>query len=417
MSAGKRWTATVDEHGRLVLPPEAAVMLGLLPGASTQLEVEGDELRVLRPVSHLARVYVEPTSLCNFDCRTCMRNVWDEPLGHMSAETYARVLAGLESVCPRPEVFFGGYGEPLAHPRMIDMVRQAKAAGARVELITNGTLLDDETSAALISLGLDRLWVSLDGATPDSYADVRLGGALPDVVRNLTRLYQLRLTAGTALPRIGVAFVAMKRNLHDLPALIRMGRLFGADRFSISNVLAHTPELRGEVLYERSMYELDGPVSEWFPQLSLPRMDWNGDTSAALLQALSARCALMVARRPVGLGASACPFLQKGSLAVRWDGQVSPCLPLLHAHTSYLGHHPRLSGDYQVGSLESRGLAEIWQDPDYVALRERLQSFDFSPCVYCNSCEMAEKNQEDCFGNTAPACGGCLWAQGIIQCP
>jgi hypothetical protein len=30
---------------------------------------------------------------------------------------------------------------------------------------------------------------------------------------------------------------------------------------------------------------------------------------------------------------------------------------------------------------------------------------------------MTESNQEDCFGNTFPTCGGCLWAQGFIRCP
>jgi hypothetical protein len=52
-----------------------------------------------------------------------------------------------------------------------------------------------------------------------------------------------------------------------------------------------------------------------------------------------------------------------------------------------------------------------------VALRERLLAFDFAPCTVCNSCDMADENLEDCFGSTAPACGGCLWAQGFIQCP
>jgi hypothetical protein len=30
---------------------------------------------------------------------------------------------------------------------------------------------------------------------------------------------------------------------------------------------------------------------------------------------------------------------------------------------------------------------------------------------------MADENLEDCFGSPTPACGGCLWAQGFIQCP
>jgi hypothetical protein len=30
---------------------------------------------------------------------------------------------------------------------------------------------------------------------------------------------------------------------------------------------------------------------------------------------------------------------------------------------------------------------------------------------------LLESNEEDCYGNTFPVCGGCLWAQGVIQCP
>jgi len=62
--------------------------------------------------------------------------------------------------------YFGGIGEPLFHPRTVEWVAQAKAAGARVELITNGTLLTEKRSRQLIDAGLDLLWVSIDGASP-----------------------------------------------------------------------------------------------------------------------------------------------------------------------------------------------------------------------------------------------------------
>jgi len=39
------------------------------------------------------------------------------------------------------------------------------------------------------------LWVSLDGATPDSYADVRLGAALPEVLANLKSFRNIRMEA------------------------------------------------------------------------------------------------------------------------------------------------------------------------------------------------------------------------------
>ena len=65
------------------------------------------------------------------------------------------------------------------------MVARAKETGANVELITNGTLLTRDLSHRLIDAGLDMLWVSLDGATPESHADVRLGSALPEVLANI----------------------------------------------------------------------------------------------------------------------------------------------------------------------------------------------------------------------------------------
>ena len=57
----------------------------------------------------------------------------------------------LKSIEPRPTIFFGGLGEPLFHKDMVDWIAQAKALGATVELITNGTLLTEEMARALIA--------------------------------------------------------------------------------------------------------------------------------------------------------------------------------------------------------------------------------------------------------------------------
>ncbi len=405
----------LDAQGRLNLPPDLAARLGLQPGGRAAYVLQGNDLRLLRSTDALARVYLEPTNLCNLDCATCMRNVWDEPLGWMQPDTFQRVLEGLRSFSPTPLVFFGGYGEPLAHPRILEMIRAVRALGAPVELITNGILLDEAKAAALIEAGVDTLWVSLDGATPESYADVRLGDELPRVIANLQRLRELRDRAGSPGPQLGIAFVAMRRNIADLPALLRLGLSLGAKRFSISNVLAHTPELRSEVLYEHSQYEPPGNGSR--PVFDLPRIDFSPELGAAIAEAQHAGCRLVLDGEAPAARTNTCPFVAKNSLSVRWDGSVSPCLPLLHSHDSYLDDHERRSHAFSVGSLNEHSLPNLWLDPSYRALRERLLAFDFSPCVTCNTCENSYQNVEDCFGNQLPACGGCLWAQGLIQCP
>jgi MoaA/NifB/PqqE/SkfB family radical SAM enzyme len=401
---------TVGHDGRLSLPEDIIKDLGLTPGESLFMETSSEGLH-LRPSPHrLARIYIEPTNACNLDCRTCMRNVWDEPLGRMDWRTFERILTGVCAQDPRPQVFFGGFGEPLAHPDIRRMVAAASQAGCEVELITNATLLNETTAAWMVDAGLYRLWVSIDGATPQSYADVRLGDALPGIIANLEHMQYLKEGLGLPTPKLGIAFVAMKRNIADLPAVIALGKRLGADKFSISNLLPHTVELRDEILYARGLSDGECQPSHWSPEVELPRMDIDETTLASLADVLNAG-------RAGGRAANRCPFIDKGSVSIRWDGEVSPCLPLLHSHTSFLDENQRTSHAYAVGNINDRSLPELWRDPGYSALRARLRSFDFSPCTFCNSCEMAESNREDCFGNSEPACGGCLWAQGFIQCP
>jgi MoaA/NifB/PqqE/SkfB family radical SAM enzyme len=411
-------TVEVDNQGRFILPAELGKRYGFTAGAKVRLDENETDFRLSRTSENLSRVYIEPTNLCNLDCVTCMRNVWDEAPGQMRADIFNRILEGVREFKPIPSVFFGGFGEPLTHPDICEMVTQVHQNGAVVELITNGILLTPDMSRRLIAAGLDRLWVSLDGATPESYADVRLGAALPQVIANLRHFKELRGSLSAAKPRLGIAFVAMKRNIGDLPELIRLGTSLGADQFSISNVLPHTPQLREEMLYLRSFYEGDLHASEWSPLITLPRLDIDIDslTGDILLQVLQNRHSLSINRQKFN-AENTCPFAEKASLSVRWDGAVSPCLPLMHAHESYLDNHVRKSHAFSVGSLQEHSLAEIWDNPSYRSLRERLLQFDFSPCILCNSCEMADANEEDCFGNTLPTCGGCLWAQGFIQCP
>ena len=116
-----------------------------------------------------------------------------------------------------------------------------------------------------------------------------------------------------------------------------------------------------------------------------------------------------------------CPFIESMSGAIKWDGSLSPCLPLLHSQTSYLNYlsdsGERFSRCWLVGNIMERSLSDLWNTPEHVSFRSRVQAFDFAPCYSCGGCELQGKNEEDCFGNEFPTCGGCLWAQGIIQCP
>jgi MoaA/NifB/PqqE/SkfB family radical SAM enzyme len=420
----EEFEADIDEAGRLLIPPELAKRYGLNPGTRILVVNNANGLHLRRPVTHLAKIYIEPTNRCNLRCRTCIRNSWDEPLGEMNPETFARVVEGLRRFSPPPDVFLGGLGEPLAHPNIVDMVRQAKALGSLVELITNGTLLSKSLSEQLIDAGLDMLWVSLDGATPESYRDVRLGAALPEVLANLAGFRQARWKRHHAVsldlllkPQLGIVFVAMKRNIADLPAVFRLASQLGSLHFLVTNVLPYTPEMQEEILYSHALTDAVYTSSPWLRFLDFPKMDINPITREAFYQAMRGNHSLSIAGGSLGEKNNRCPFVEKGALAIRWEGDASPCLALLHDQKTYLYRYKRSLRRHVVGNVLEQNIEEIWNEPKYLSFRRRLREFNFSPCAFCGGCDFFESNEEDCIGSPFPACGGCLWAQGIIQCP
>ncbi len=407
----------VDEKGRLIFPPAMLEQFGLQPGSKFRLENGGNRIQMHRPVTNLTKVYIEPTDQCNISCRTCIRNGWDENLGRMKEETFSQILNSVKKLGPVPTIFFGGLGEPLFHKHTVDWIARAKAAGARVELITNGTMLTDKRSRQIIKAGLDVIWVSIDGATPQSYADIRLGAKLPKVLENLSRFRQMRPAGQHPRPEIGIAFVAMARNINDLPEVLRIGRSVGAKHFSVSNVLPYTVDMQSEMLYTHSLRNVAYMSSPTHAKLSLPLIDINDITREAFLAAMQSGYNVNFAGNRLGSVTDVCNFIESGTMSIGWDGGVSPCWPLMHTHTSFLHGKPHLSRRHVVGNVNQRDLLDIWLDDEYVAYRQKVQNFGFAPCTFCGGCDLSEANEEDCFGNEFPACGSCLWSQGVIQCP
>jgi len=404
------------EEGRLVVPPELGKKLGLEPGARLRVALDRGRAEILPNIHSLNRLYVEPTSRCNLTCRTCIRNTWDEPMGDMDEETFARVAGSFRSFPHLESVMFAGFGEPTAHPRILDMIHAVKASGLRAEMTTNATLLDDALIEGLLRERLDTLWISLDGTTEESFETIRGGASFPLVLENVERLGRRNGRDGHLID-IGIAFVVMKTNLHDVKHLDRLARSVGARRIIVSHVLPYSQAMEKEMLCLQTLTLETFTFAPGKTELSLPRIDVNDTTKETLFSLLQGFENLTFMGNKVAVDSRRCRFVHDRAAFVRWDGKVSPCMGLLHSHKTFLYGLERRVRAHAFGDVRASGLADIWNSEPYAAFRERVRDFDFSPCHVCGGCSLLETNEEDCYGNTFPACGGCLWAQGIIQCP
>jgi MoaA/NifB/PqqE/SkfB family radical SAM enzyme len=412
-----KFEVEVDRQGCFRFPPEILEKLGAGPGSRVRVVYENDKVMVEPDIHALRRLYIEPTSGCNLKCQTCIRNTWNEPFGSMRLELFDRLCQQIKELSYLRSVMLAGFGEPLFHPDIMTMVRKLKeAAAVSVEITTNGTLLAEEMARQLLEAGLDRLWVSFDGTSETSFDDIRQGASFRLVLKNVQKMKGLATEMNRPLA-IGISFVVMRDNIDDIRNIEELIREVGADQVLMSNVLPYTEEM------ERKMLCLLALTCETFanlpgkPRISLPRLDINYLTKEPIYHLLKGYQNLFMINNAISAPTRSCRFIKDGTTFIRWDGKVAPCMALLHEHVTYLYGLERRIKPYFLGDLNERSLPDIWSLPEYHDFREKVDKFDFSPCHICGGCSYLEGNEEDCFGNTFPVCGGCLWAQGVIQCP
>jgi MoaA/NifB/PqqE/SkfB family radical SAM enzyme len=368
-------------------------------------------------MDRLKKVYLEPTTRCNLNCRICIHHSWDEPHGDMSWQTFHKLLKELALFPETQTMSFAGFGEPLLHPQIVEMIHCAHERDIRTEVTSNALLLTPVLADELIRASLDQFIVSIDGSD-DAYGDVRNDASLQEVVSNVKYLRRLGARGKMRSVTIGIAFVAMKRTIHDLPKVYEMAAGMGASKVFVTNVFPYTRELAGEMLYHVGPAAPSDMIGCRPPAVTLPGTKATAETMGqprAVLQTESAPCFWDRGIRPHRCR-EYCPFIESGSLSVAWNGRISPCLPLLHSYTSYARGREKRIASHHVGCLSDRSLSSVWDDIAYAAFRRRVREFDFPPCPECD-CPWTDTNDMDCLGNPFPVCGDCLWAQGLIRCP
>jgi radical SAM protein with 4Fe4S-binding SPASM domain len=342
----------------------------------TSVEPDPVSVPVLAPALP-KELQVEVTGACNLRCRMCLVRyapAIGRSEGALSYELFTELVDGLPALT---RLTLQGLGEPLLAPHLVDMVRYASARGVAVGFNTNAVLLTPRRSEELIGAGLSWLHVSLDGAIARTYEDIRHNtrfapqpGQFDAVVGNLRALVALR---GRGSPAIKLVFVAMRRNIAELPALVRLASDIGVDELRVQN-LSHTfsdTDPSGQYADIRAYTAKEALSGE--PEL---------------VGAVFAEAAAEAARMGLALRLPEVTALPAGSRTAGqpgctwpWDsayvthrGEVQPCCMVMGSDRMMLGR------------LGDAGFGEIWHNAVYQDFRARLLT-DEPPDV-CEGCAL-----------------------------
>lgn len=173
---------------------------------------------------------IEPTNLCNLRCPQCVTGSGQlrRKQGIMPMEDFTRIICEVENSLMFLMLFY--CGEPFVNPHLIEMIRFAHERGIVVLVSTNGHFLKGQVVARQVLLsGLDRLVISLYGASQETYDAYANRGDFDQVIGAVRGLVAMRNEMGLHRPIIDLEFIVMKHNEHELGAMKSLGRSLGAD--------------------------------------------------------------------------------------------------------------------------------------------------------------------------------------------
>lgn len=316
---------------------------------------------------------------CNIRCRMCyfaLDEIWNQAMVEMSDTVIERLE---REVWPRTqELSLSCATEPLISKKLERVLPRAKQAGIpRVSMVTNGLALNEPKARMLIEGGLDRLCLSLDGSTKETYEQIRTGSKFERVVENVRRLQALKKEIGRPNPALVVIGVLMLENMKEWSGIIELAAELGAESVTLIPQLYYTEFGQDNRLSDhREAYNtaldqaretakrhgllLDAPPG--FRLSSQPSLPLDG-----AMQRACGHCYF--------------PWMQ---IVVYPSGEMTPCTQMYN--------------NMQFGNLEKQSFDEIYFGPEFTRLREELRTGNYN--AICNDCpagNLKDVNDEAAF--------------------
>ncbi|MDI6890283.1 MAG: radical SAM protein [Thermodesulfovibrionales bacterium] len=303
---------------------------------------------------------IEPTSRCQLKCIMCPRTVFSEEWenGDMPLSVYERISRHFYLV---DNVHLQGWGEPLLHPNIFDMIQIAKEKHCKVSLTTNGFLLDSNVSTMLIKEGVDIVAISIAGASKDTHEKIRKGSNFDHLLHNIKALNNFKHKMKSKNPKLVLSFLMTKTNIEDLPEIVNLAKEIGIDEIVATN-LDYTPT---QLQDDLKAFSCDADDNSFKKFIEITIQHAKKIKLPLRIYPLEMEEVVMCEMNPLKI------------VFISQDGSVSPCVYL---NMTKQGPISRIfcGKQYEIerqcfGNIGEYDFMEIWEQEDYKNFR-RLYS-------------------------------------------
>jgi radical SAM protein with 4Fe4S-binding SPASM domain len=208
-------------------------------------------------------ISLEPTTACNLRCPECPSGLraFSRPTGNLKEDFFRKTIDSLYKDLLYLIFYF--QGEPYINPKFLEMVKYANEKGIYTITSTNGHFLNDENARKTIESGLDRLIISVDGTTQETYESYRIEGKLESVLQGARNVVKWKKEMKSATPHIIFQFLVVKPNEHQIPDIYKLAEEIGIDEVKLKTAQVYEYENGNELIptidkYARYAKQEDG---------------------------------------------------------------------------------------------------------------------------------------------------------------
>lgn len=294
-----------------------------------------------KPVS----VSIEPTTSCNLRCPECPSGLrsFTRATGMLEPSMFRSTIDQLKETLSYLTFYF--QGEPYLNPHFLEMTSHASALGIYTATSTNAHYLNDAMARATVESGLDRLIISIDGTTQESYESYRIGGSLDKVVEGTKNIIGWKRRMKSATPHIIFQFLVVKHNEHQIADVYRLANALGVDEVKLKTAQIYNYENGSDLMPTQSRYSRYHKLANGTYQLKNKLLN---------------EC-----------------WKMWHSCVITWDGKVVPCCFDKDAK-------------FVMGDLNKNSFDEIWHGETYNQFRSTLLR-SRSEIEICRNCTEGTK--------------------------
>ncbi|TAE84409.1 MAG: radical SAM protein [Bacteroidetes bacterium] len=176
---------------------------------------------------------IEPTTSCNLRCPQCPSGLreFTRNTGMLDMNLYTKIIDEVHEDLLWLILYF--QGEPFLNKQFLEFVKYAAQKNIYTVTSSNAHYFTDEMAKATVESGLDRLIISIDGTSQETYSKYRVGGDFNKVIDGTQKLLYWKKELNKKTPHIIWQFIAFKHNAHQIPEIKKLAKEIGVNELGI----------------------------------------------------------------------------------------------------------------------------------------------------------------------------------------